>query len=168
MERSEKLIVTTPGDREIVLTRIFDAPRHLVFSAMTQPELIKRWLIGPPGWSMVACEVDLKVGGEFRYTWRNSNGTEMTMCGLYREILPDERIVSTERFEVGCEAQSGEQLATAVLSEEQGRTLFRCTLIYPSKQARDATIASGMEHGVAASYDRLAELLSSARVADRA
>jgi len=161
MEKAEKLKVTTPGDREIVMTRVFHAPRRLIFEAMSKPEFLKRWLLGPPGWSMVLCEVDLRMGGAYRFRWRNIDGTEMGMRGVYREIVPPERVVSAESFEFGCDAQSGEQVVTSVLTEHGGKTTLRITLLYPSKEARDATIASGMEHGVAASYDRLAELVES-------
>jgi uncharacterized protein YndB with AHSA1/START domain len=161
MKNIGTLKVTTPTDREIVLTRVFDAPRSLVFDAMTKPELLKRWLSGPPGWSMVSCENDLKVSGAFRHVWRGTDGTEMAMRGVYREVVPPERIVRTESFEFGCNVQSGEQVGTLVLAEQGGRTTLTLTLLYPSKEARDATIASGMEQGVAAGYDRLAELLAS-------
>jgi uncharacterized protein YndB with AHSA1/START domain len=154
------LQVTTPSDREIVLTRDFDAPRRLVFEAMVKPELLKRWLLGPPGWSMVECENDPKVGGAFRHVRRRTDGTEMSMHGVYREIVPPERIVRTEAFAFGCDAQAGEQLATLLLAEQGGRTMLTLTVLYPSKEARDATIASGMERGVAASYARLADLLA--------
>jgi uncharacterized protein YndB with AHSA1/START domain len=160
MKNTGTLQVTTPSDREIVLTRTFDAPRDLVFQAMSKPELLKRWLLGPPGWEMVVCESDLKVGGAFRHVWRRSDGTQMAMHGIYREIVPPERIVRTECFELGCDAQSGEQIGTLVLTEQDGRTPLTLTVLYPSKEARDATIASGMERGVAASYDRLADLLA--------
>jgi uncharacterized protein YndB with AHSA1/START domain len=93
--------------------------------------------------------------------WRGPDGTEMAMRGVYREIVPPERIVRTESFEFGCEAQAGETVGTLVLSEQGGRTTLTLTLLYPSKEARDATIASGMEHGVAAGYDRLDVLLAS-------
>lgn len=156
-----ELELATRGDREIVWTRGFQAPRSLVFRAMTTPKLVKRWLLGPPGWSMVICEIDLRVGGAFRYVWRNSNGTEMGMHGVYREIISSERMVNTESFDFGCQPQSGEQLTTALLSEEQGHTTLTCIVLYPSKQARDATISSGMERGLAASYNRLAGLLLS-------
>jgi len=159
MQNSVTLHVTTPSDREIVMTRVFDAPRRLVYEAMSKPELIKRWLYGPPGWSMVACEDDHRVGGTFRWTWRGPQSQEMSMHGVYREIVPPERIIRTESFDMGCETQAGEQLVTAVLTEQGNKTLLTLTLLYPSKEARDGTIASGMEHGVAASYNRLAELL---------
>jgi uncharacterized protein YndB with AHSA1/START domain len=161
VQNTGTLKVTTPTDREIVLTRGFDAPRSLVFEAMTKPELLQRWLYGPPGWSMVVCEDDPRVGGTFRWVWRGPDGAEMSMRGVYREVVPPERVVRTESFEFGCDAQAGEQLATLVLTEQGGKTTLTITLLYPSKEARDATIASGMERGVAASYDRLAELLAS-------
>ena len=158
--RERGLKLTTRGDREIVLIRVFQAPRSLVFKAMTTPELVRRWLLGPPGWSMVNCEIDLKVGGVFRYEWCNSDGTRMGMHGVYREIVPSERIVNTESFDFGCEPQAGEQLTTASLSEDHGHTTLSIVVRYPSREARDATIASGMEHGLAASYDRLAKVLT--------
>lgn len=160
MTNAGALRVTTPSDREIVLTRVFDAPRNLVFDALTKPELLKRWLLGPPGWSMVVCDVDLKVGGAYRYVWRNADGTEMAIRGVYRQIIPPERIFYTESFDFGFDAQSGEVLATAVLTEQGGKTTLTTTILCESKEGRDAVLASGMEHGVAASYDRLAELLA--------
>ena len=94
-----KLQITTPSDREIAMTRVFDAPRRLVFDAFTKPELVKQWLLGPPGWTMPVCEIDLRVGGQYRYVWRReSNGKEMGMGGVYKEISPPERLVSTESW----------------------------------------------------------------------
>src|SRR3989454_4488921 len=94
-----KLQITTPSDREIAMTRVFDAPRSLVFDAFTKPELVKQWLLGPPGWSMPVCEIDLRVGGTYRYVWRHANGNEMGMGGVYREIVAPERIVATQKFD---------------------------------------------------------------------
>jgi len=156
------LRVTTPTDREIVMVRVFDAPRTMVWDAMCAPDLLKRWLLGPPGWSMVVCENDVRVGGAFRHLWRGHDGTEMAMRGAYREVVPPERAVRTESFEFGCAPQAGEQLGTLVLTERGGKTTLTLTLVYPSKEARDATIASGMEHGVSAGYDRLDDVLASA------
>jgi uncharacterized protein YndB with AHSA1/START domain len=100
MQHPRTLRVTTPSEREIVMTRVFDAPRHLVFDAHTRPELLQRWLLGPPGWSMPVCEIDLRVGGKYRYVWRHDrDGTKMGMGGVYREIASPERVVSTERFD---------------------------------------------------------------------
>jgi uncharacterized protein YndB with AHSA1/START domain len=155
------LKVTTPTDREIVMTRVFDAPRSLVYEAMSKPELIMRWLSGPPGWAMVACEDDQCVGGTFRWAWDGPDGVKMAMRGVYREIVPGERIVRTECMEFGCEGQVGEQLASVVLTDHGAKTLLALTITFQSKEARDATIASGMEQGVAFGYDQLEELLGS-------
>jgi uncharacterized protein YndB with AHSA1/START domain len=160
MKSAGTLQLTAPGEREIVMTRGFDAPRQLVFDAHTKPELIKRWLLGPPGWSMPVCEIDLRVGGTYRYVWRHDrNGTEMGMGGLYREIVAPERIVHTERFDEAW--YPGEALNTLVLVEKGGRTTLTQTVRYESREARDAVLKSGMESGVAASYERLADLLAS-------
>jgi uncharacterized protein YndB with AHSA1/START domain len=160
MATSLRLEITTPTDREIVITRGFDAPRRLVWEAMSKPELLKRWLFGPPGWAMTVCDDDLRVGGKFRWVWRGPDGTEMAMHGVYREIVPPERMVRTETFEFGCPAQAGEQLGTMMLTEKDGRTQMTLTVSYPSKEARDGAIASGMEQGMAAGYNRLDELLA--------
>jgi uncharacterized protein YndB with AHSA1/START domain len=161
MKNTGTLRVTTPGDREIVITRVLDAPRHLVWDALSKPELIRRWLLGPPGWTMELCDNDQRVGGTFRHVWRGPDGQEMAMHGVYREVVPPERVSRTESFDFGCDGQAGEQLGTLVLTEQAGTTLMTITVLFPSKEARDATIASGMEHGVAASYDRLEALLAS-------
>ena len=154
------LKVTTPSDREITMTRVFDAPRTLVFDAHTKPELVKQWLLGPPGWSMPVCEMDVRVGGTYRWVWRHDrNGTEMGMGGVYREIVQPERLVTTERFDEAW--YPGEGLNTLVLVERGGRTTLTQTMRYESREARDAVLKSGMEKGVAASYDRLADLLAS-------
>jgi uncharacterized protein YndB with AHSA1/START domain len=155
------LQVTTPSDREIAMTRVFDAPRSLVFEALTIPELVKRWLLGPPGWSMPHCEIDLKVGGAYRYVWRNDEkGKEFGTGGVFREILPPERLVHTERMD----GAPGEALNTTRLTEQGGRTTLTLTMLFDSKESRDAALQSGMEKGVAVSYDRLADLLAPAPV----
>jgi uncharacterized protein YndB with AHSA1/START domain len=153
------LEVTTPTDREIVLTRVFDAPRRLVFDAFTKPDLLKRWF-GPRGWSLVVCEVDFKVGGTFRFVLRGPDGKEMGMRGVYREIVAPERSVHTESFD----DYPGESQVTTVLVEQSGRTTLIATVLYPSQEIRDIVIKSGMEHGAAESYDKLADLLVSAEV----
>jgi uncharacterized protein YndB with AHSA1/START domain len=160
MVNTGNLKLTIQGDREIVMTRVFDAPRRLVFDAFTKPELVKQWLLGPPGWSMPVCEIDLKVGGAYRYVWRqDSDGSEMGMGGVYREIVPQERVVCTEMFDVAW--YPGEAVGTLVLSEQGGKTTITQTVLYQSREARDAVLKSGMEKGVAASYDRLQQLLAS-------
>jgi uncharacterized protein YndB with AHSA1/START domain len=155
------LKLTTRGDREIVIIRAFDAPRKLVFDAFTKPELVKQWLLGPDGWSMPVCEIDLKVGGKYRYAWRrDKDGTEMGMGGVYREIVAPERIVATEKFDQSW--YPGEAVGTSVLTEQGGKTTLTQTILYESREARDAVLKSGMEKGVVASYDRLAKLLEKA------
>jgi uncharacterized protein YndB with AHSA1/START domain len=159
MKNTGTLKVTTPTDREIVMTRVFDAPRRLVFDAFSKPELLKRWF-GPRGWSLVVCEVDLKVGGGFRFVLRGPNGKEMGMRGVYREIVPPERSIHMESFD----DYPGESQVTAVFVEQGDKTTLTATVLYPSQEVRDAVIQSGMEHGAAESYDKLAELLESGEV----
>jgi uncharacterized protein YndB with AHSA1/START domain len=160
MMNTGNLKLTTRGDREIVMTRVFDAPRRMVFDAMTKPELVKQWLLGPPGWTMPVCEIDLRVGGAYRYVWRReSDGSEMGMGGVYREVRAPERVVSTEKFDEAW--YPGEAVGTLVLSEQSGKTTVTQTVLYQSREARDGVVKSGMEHGVAMSYDRLEQLLAS-------
>lgn len=153
------LKVTTPSDREIAMTRVFDAPRHLVFRALTTPELVQKWLLGPPGWTMPVCEMDLRVGGAYRFLWRGADGAEMGTRGVFREIAPPERFVATEQFDKPW--YPGEALVTYLLVEQGGKTTLTLTVLYASREARDGVLKSGMERGVATSYDRLADLLAS-------
>jgi uncharacterized protein YndB with AHSA1/START domain len=155
MKNTGTLKVTLPSDREIVLTRVFDAPRHLVFDAFTKPELLKRWF-GPRGWSLPVCEVDFKVGGKWRFVLRGPDGTEMGMRGTYLEITPPERTVHLESFD----DYPGESIVTIVFVEHAGKTTMIDTVLYESQEIRDAVIKSGMDHGAAETYDRLAELLA--------
>src|SRR5215203_6188793 len=120
MKTAETLEVTTPTEREIVMTRSFDAPRRLVFDAWTKPELVRQWLLGPPGWTMPVCEIDLRVGGKYRYVWRGPDGTEMGMGGVHREVLPPEKIVCTQLFDQ--DWSGGEAIGTLVLTEQDGVT----------------------------------------------
>jgi uncharacterized protein YndB with AHSA1/START domain len=160
MSDTGKLKMFAQSDREVVMTRVFDAPRHLVFGALTKPELVKRWLLGPDGWSMSVCEIDLRVGGSYRYVWkRDSNGKEMGVRGVFREVVPPERLVCTEVFDDAW--YPGEALITSTLTEQNGKTTLVSTVLYESKEARDGVLKSGAESGVAASYDRLAALVAS-------
>jgi uncharacterized protein YndB with AHSA1/START domain len=162
MEKTGKLRITTPTDREIVITRAFDAPRRLVWKAMTTPELIRRWLFLPPGWTMTCCEEDVRVDGAYRWEWSDPDGNiAMAMGGVYREVVPQERLVRTEKFEFGCQPQAGEQLGTMEFIEQGGGTLVKITVVYPSKEARDGALASGMEQGMSAGYDKLEAMLAS-------
>ena len=156
------MTITTPSDREIAMTRLFDAPRALVFEAFTSPELVSQWLLGPPGWSMPVCEIDLKVGGAYRYSWRNADGTEMGVRGVFREIVAPERLVATEKFDEAW--YPGEALITSVLEEHDGKTTLTLTVRYESKEARDGVLKTPMDKGMTQSYNRLAELLASRRV----
>jgi uncharacterized protein YndB with AHSA1/START domain len=159
MNDPRKLQITTPSDREIAMTRTFDAPRLLVFDAFTRPELIKRWLGVRAGWTMPVCEVDLRVGGKYRYVWRGPKGNDMGMGGVFREIVAPERIVATEKFDDSWYA--GEAVDTTVFVEKGGRTTVTMTVRYESKEARDGVLATPMATGVAESYDKLAEYLAS-------
>jgi uncharacterized protein YndB with AHSA1/START domain len=155
MKNTGNLEVTTPSDREVRLTRVFDAPRHMVWDAFTKPELMKRWF-GPRGWSLVECTIDLRVGGGWRFILQGPEGQKMGMRGAYREIKEPERSVHVETFD----DYPGESIVTAVFTEKSGKTTMEATVAYASKEVRDAVIQSGMEHGAAESYDKLAELLA--------
>ena len=159
---SERLSVTAQGDREIVMTRVFDAPRTLVFDAWTKPELFARWF-GARGWTVPVCEIDLRPGGAFRYILRGPDGSEVVMRGVYREVVPPERLVTTESFdgfaEVGWRPED-ETVTTAVFTEQEGKTTWTATVLYPSKEVRDAALQlSEAWRGMGESLDRLAELL---------
>ena len=157
---SSKVKVTAKGDREFVITRTFAAPRALVFDAFSKPEMVKQWLNGPPGWTLSVCEIDLRVGGKYRYLWSNSAGANkgMGMSGVYKEVKRPERIVNTEKFEPAWYA--GEALSTMVLTEEKGITLMTITARYGSKKTRDEILASPMEGGLEFSYQELDALLA--------
>jgi len=156
---SGKLRLSTPSDREIAMTRAFDAPRKLVWDALTKPELVKRWLGVFSGHTMALCEIDLRVGGRYRYVWRLSNGAEMGMGGVYRDIVPLERLVATERFDGAW--SPGEAIGTVSLKEQGGRTTMTTLVLYDSKEVRDGVLKSPMETGVAAGYETLDGLLAS-------
>ena len=156
MKNTGTLKVEARGDREIVMTRVFDAPRELVFDALTKPELLKRWF-GPHGWTLTECEVDLRVGGAWRFLSKGPDGRTMGMRGVYREISPPERIQYTESFDEW--AEQGSALITTTLAERDGRTTLTCVSLAPSREVRDAVIRTGMEHGAAETYDRLADVL---------
>jgi uncharacterized protein YndB with AHSA1/START domain len=157
MRFTKTLEVTTPSDREIVLTRSFEAPAQLVFDALTKPELVKRWLHGWDDWTMPVCEIDLRVGGKYRYVWAGPNGEKMGMGGVYREIEAPTRIVNTEKFDEPW--YPGEAVGTTILEEENRKTTLTTTMLYDSKEIRDGVLQSGMEEGVAVSYDRLEKLV---------
>jgi uncharacterized protein YndB with AHSA1/START domain len=156
-ETKYTLEVTTPSEREIVMTRVLAAPRTLVFEAFTQPELIKRWLLGPDGWWMPVCDVDLRVGGSFRYEWRSDErDVQFGISGVYREIVRPERLVHIESMD----GQPGRATITTTFAERDGLTTVTMTNLYDSAEIRDIALESGMDGGVAASYDRLEQVLA--------
>jgi len=145
----------TPTDTHVVVTRVVDAPRRAVFDAWTKPQHVRQWLLGPPGWTMPVCEIDLRPGGTWRYVWRKSDGVEMAMGGSFREIKPPERLVSTERWG----PEWPETVNAVVFAESAGQTTITLTISYPSKDARDAALKTGMKEGSDQSFARLDALL---------
>lgn len=157
MSQPHTLKVSTPSDTEIVMTRSFNAPRELVFEALTTPELLKRWM-GPPEWPLLSCEVDLRVGGRYRFVASGPDGCEMGWGGEYLEVDPPARFVATEKFDQAW--YTGEAVVTTALTERGGVTTVTTTIRYESKEARDMVLSSPMEQGVTMSYDRLEGLLA--------
>jgi len=150
--------VTTLSDREIGLTRLFDAPRNLVFEAMTKPEHVRQWWgCLADGYSVPVCEIDLRPGGAWRFVNRTPKGELVAFYGVYREIAPPERLVFTEIFE---QFPDTESVVTAVFTEENGKTRLAVTVLYPSLEVRDIVLKTGMERGAAISYDRLEEVVA--------
>lgn len=154
-----KLKIETVGEREVVITRAFNAPRDLVFEAYTKPELVRRWLLGPGDWTMPVCEIDLRVGGRYRFVWRHADGRQMGMGGEYREVAAPARLVSSEVFDE--DWTGGEAVTTLVLTETGGRTTAVSTVLYSSRAARDAVLKTPMADGMEAGYVRLDQLLAS-------
>lgn len=146
----------TPSDREVVITRVVNAPRPVVFDAWTNPQHVRRWMTGPEGWTMPVCEIDLRPGGRWRFVWRKADGAEMDMTGTYREVVPPERLVHTESWG----PEWPETTNTLELRESGGQTVMTLTIRYPSRDARDAALQTGMKDGMDQSYDRLDQLLA--------
>jgi uncharacterized protein YndB with AHSA1/START domain len=152
---SGALEVTLPSDKEILMQRVFDAPRRLVFETMTRPEYVRRWWCCMDGFTMPVCEIDLRVGGRYRYVTRGADGQEFGFHGVYREIVVPERIVHTEIFEP---FPQEETVCTMTLEERGGKTHYRCLVVHATKEGRDGHIASGMEGGANIAFDRLEEI----------
>ena len=151
------LTATMPNDTDIVVTRVFNAPARLVWDAHTKPELIRRWLLGPDGWSMPKCDVDFRVGGDYLYGWKNeADGRYFEIGGAYKEINPHSRIVHSERF------NGAETACVMLLDETRGKTTMTLTIRYASKHIRDAAFATGMTRGMERSYERLDEIAAEA------
>ena len=157
MTKSAPLKVTTPSDREVVVTRVLNAPRAMVFDAHTKPELVQQWLLGPPGWTMPVCEIDLRVGGKYRYVWKHADGRSMGMGGKFTEIVRPARIVATQLFDE--DWTGGETIVSTEIVEKSGKSTLTTTVRYVSREARDAALKTGMTTGMEAGYERLEELL---------
>jgi uncharacterized protein YndB with AHSA1/START domain len=149
---------STPTDREVVITRVLDAPRRIVFDAWTNPQYIPRWL-APDDWTMPVCEMDARPGGKWRYQYRKADGTEMTLSGTIREVRPPERLVSTESWG----PEWPETVNTLVLTESEGMTTVTLTVTYPSKEARDAALRTGMKDGMEQGFAKLDALVGTLR-----
>jgi uncharacterized protein YndB with AHSA1/START domain len=157
MSARNKLVITTPSDLEISMTREFDAPRELVWEAFTRPEHIRQWW-GYGHVEVIVCEMELRVGGAYRYVGRTPDGTEVPFRGVCREIVVPERIVYTEIYDVPM-ARDHEGLVTTTFTERAGRTTVHAVARYDSKETRDLVLGSGMEHGVASGYDKIDTML---------
>jgi uncharacterized protein YndB with AHSA1/START domain len=160
----EQAQVTMPSDREVQVTRSFKAPRTLVFRAYTEPQLVRRWLLGPPGWSMPVCEMDVRVGGKFRWRWRSdSDEKEFGFTGTFREVQPPSKLVHTEAYDPGTVGEgfpTGEEsLITTTFTEAGGITTMTTLMDFGSKEARDAAVKTGMTDGMEQSYQLLDRLL---------
>ncbi len=153
------LTITTPTDREVVMTRVFDAPRSLVFDALTRPELLKRWMEAP-GRSLEVCDIDLRVGGAYRFVWRGPGRKDVGSRGTYLELAPPGRLVTSESWE---DWDAGDTRATTVLVERQGKTTMTLTTLFPSREVRDTVLEAGLKSGAATNYEKLAEVLARAR-----
>ena len=160
----QKSTVALPNDRDVVVVRAFNAPRALVFDAWTTPKLLQRWMLGPPGWKMPVCEMDVRPGGKFTWRWRSDEtGAEFGFSGEFREVVRPSRIVHVERYEPGdVGGQMGEALVTSELTEKNGVTTQTMTIRYESKAVRDAALKTGMTDGMEMSFQKLDELLAAA------
>jgi uncharacterized protein YndB with AHSA1/START domain len=154
--------VELPTDEQILITREFDAPKHLVYKAYTTPELVKRWWSGQKG-EMTIAEIDLRVGGKWRFVMVAGEGFEVAFHGEYQEIVPDERLVSTEIYEIPDQGDSPPTVNTATFTETDGRTTLTVLVECPSKELRDTIIDSGMEGGMQESFDALERVAVSLR-----
>jgi uncharacterized protein YndB with AHSA1/START domain len=163
----EKAQVATPTDREVVVTRAFDAPRSLVFEAYTDPQLMRRWLVGYSGWSMPVCEMDVRPGGKFRWRWRSDeDGKEFGFHGEFREVSAPSKLVHTETFDPGdLGGTMGDEpaLITVTFTERDGTTIVKTVMDFGSRESRDAAMATGMTEGMEVNYQLLDAVLAERR-----
>ncbi|MGE0548262.1 MAG: SRPBCC family protein [Kofleriaceae bacterium] len=157
-KRSGKLKVTLPSDTEIHYSRVFDAPKHLVFEAFTKPEYVRRWWGCMDGYTMTVCDIDLRVGGTWRFVIVGQDTNEIAFTGVYKEIAPPDRLVNTEIFEMFPDAET---LVKSSFVERDGKTHYEAIQTFPNQQARDGAVTSGMEEGADIGYDRLEEVAKS-------
>jgi uncharacterized protein YndB with AHSA1/START domain len=157
MTKTGALQISTPTDLDVVITRVLDAPRGIVFDAFTKPDIVRRWLLGPPGWTMPVCEIDLRVGGKYRYVWESADGQRMAMGGTFKEIVRPSRMVATQLFDE--DWTGGETLVMTEIVEQKGKSTVTTTVHYASRDARDAALQTGMAQGMEAGYERLDDLL---------
>jgi uncharacterized protein YndB with AHSA1/START domain len=157
MTKTGALQISTPTDLDVVITRVLDAPRGMVFDAFTKPDIVRRWLLGPPGWTMPVCEIDLRVGGKYRYVWKSADGHRMAMGGAFKEIVRPSRMVATQLFDE--DWTGGETLVMTEIVEQKGKSTVTTTVHYASRDARDAALQTGMAQGMEAGYERLDDLL---------
>ena len=162
MPDSRKATVTLPADEQILITREFDAPRHLVYKAWTTPELVRRWWSGHRG-EMTVAEIDLRVGGRWRYVMVANGGFEVAFHGEYREIVPNQRIVNTEVYELPGAADAEGALNTVTFTEVDGRTTLTLLVEVPTRELRDEILSSGMEVGMQEQMELLEQLAISLR-----
>jgi uncharacterized protein YndB with AHSA1/START domain len=160
----EKAQVTLPSDREVKVTRAFRATRPLVYRAYTEPALLQRWLLGPPGWSMPVCEMDVRAGGRYQWRWRSdTDGSEFGFAGTFREVTPSSRLVHTQTYDpgtIGDEHPQSEAIVSVTFTEDGGITTVTTLIDFGSKEARDGAVATGMTDGMEQSYQLLETLLS--------
>jgi uncharacterized protein YndB with AHSA1/START domain len=159
MRNDETFKVTTPSDYEISMSRTFDAPRDLVYQGITKPELVKQWLTGPPGWTMPVCEMDVRVGGAYRFQWSGPEGKVMAAGGVFREVTPPAGFKASERFDEAW--YPGEALVTYTLEEMGSQTLLTLNIRYATVEGRDAALKAPMDKGVSISFSQLEGLLAS-------
>lgn len=153
------ITLATPSDNELSISRSFDAPRARVFAAISTPDTIRRWLNGPPGWTMTECAIEPRAGTAYRFAWRNGeDGPTMGLGGTITEAIVPQKLVATEKFDEPW--YPGEALVSQTLSESDGRTTLTITIRYPGKEVRDGVMGSGMTTGMEMNYDRLAALLA--------
>src|SRR5262245_14227636 len=159
----EKAHVTLPSEREVKVTRSFRAPKALVYRAYTEPELVRRWLLGPPGWSMPVCEMDVRVGGRYRWRWKSdTDGKEFGFTGAFRDVQPATRLVHTEAYDPGTVGgtMGEEAIVSVTFTEEGGITTVTTVMDFGSKESRDAAVSTGMTNGMEMSYQLLDALLA--------